>query len=76
MNKEDFDAALAALQAQLDAAERAFAGASASAQAAWAVKKDARRALIGRITYGKHRGWIERAKRAKREEPAVADAAD
>lgn len=76
MNKEDFEAALATLQAQYDAAERAVEDASLALSAAVLSARDARKALLRHVSYGKHMGWIERAKRAKREEPAVADAAE
>lgn len=80
MNKEDFDAALATLQAKYDAAERAVVEASRALSDTVDSARDARKALRGHVTYGKHMGWIERAKwvkRAKREEePAVADAAE
>lgn len=76
MNKEAFDAGLASLQAQLDAAERILNEANAALNEAEVAYRDARRALRGHVAYGKVRGWIERAKRAKREEPAAAEAAE
>lgn len=76
MNKEAFEAGLATLQAQLDAAERILNEANAALNEAARAYGEARRALRGHLSYGKARGWIERAKRAKREEPAVAEAAE
>ena len=76
MNKEAFDAALAALQAQLDTAERVLCDAKRALDDAIFSRRDAKRALTGHLTYGKHRGWIERQKRANREEPVVAEAAE
>lgn len=64
MNKDAFDAGLAALQAQLDAALRAVNDATKALSNAEIVYGEAKRALRGHIAYGKHRGWIERAKRA------------
>ena len=76
MNKEAFDAALSALQAQLDAAERVLDEAAKAYAEAQMGFRDAHRDLRRHVTYGKHMGWIERAKRAKREEPVVAEAAE
>lgn len=76
MNKEAFDAGLASLQAQLDAADRALADARATLDATQTAYRTAKADLSGHVAYGKARGWIERAKRAKREEPVVAEAAE
>lgn len=65
MNKDEFEATLATLQAQLDAADRALVEAKVELGYALSRQKDAQHDLRGHITYGKHRGWIERAKRAK-----------
>lgn len=63
MDKDNFDAVLAQLQAQLDAALRAVNDATKALNNAEIVYGEAKRALGGHIAYGKHRGWIERAKR-------------
>ena len=74
MNKEAFEAGLAALQAQLDAADRALADARAALDAAKATYSVAKADLAGHVAYGKARGWIERAKRAPK--PVAAEAAE
>lgn len=66
MDKDNFDAVLAQLQAQLDAAMRAVNDAGYALNNAEIVYGEAKRALRGHIAYGKHRGWIERAKRNER----------
>lgn len=76
MNKEAFDAGLAALQAQLDAADVALADAKAALDVANSKYRAAKADIACHVTYGKARGWIERVKRAKREEPAVAEAVE
>lgn len=63
MDKDNFDAVLAQLQAQLDAALRAVNDATKALNNAEIVYGEAERALRGHIAYGKHRGWIERKKR-------------
>lgn len=74
MNKDEFDAIQAALQAQLDAADLALVEAKVELAYAESRMKDARHEMRGHINYGKHRGWIARAKRAKKVE-AHADEA-
>ena len=74
MNKESFDANLASLQAQLDAADRASQEANDAARAARAAYIAAKRELRGHVSYGKHMGWVERTKRASK--PVLADAAE
>ena len=74
MNKEAFEAGLATLQAQLDAAERILNEANAALNEAVRAYGEARRALRGHLSYGKARGWIERAKRAPKS--VAADAAE
>lgn len=76
MNKEAFDAGLAALQAQLDAASRALDNAKAELERANEAYRTAMTDLAGHVAYGKARGWIERAKRAKRVPKPVAEAAE
>lgn len=63
MDKDNFDAVLAQLQAQLDAALRAVNDATKALNNAEIVYGEAERALRGHIAYGKYRGWIERKKR-------------
>lgn len=74
MNKNEFEATLATLQAQLDAADRVLMDAKTALSAATANRSLAAEDLRGHISYGKHRGWIERRKRAKKE--PVAEAAE
>lgn len=74
MNKEAFEAGLATLQAQLDAAERILNEARVALTEAVRAYGEARRALRGHLAYGKARGWIERAKRAPK--PVAAEAAE
>lgn len=71
MNKDDFEAMQATLQAQLDAADRLVTQAQLELEDAERSCKAARIALRGHITYGKHRGWIARDKRAKKEPVAA-----
>lgn len=58
MNKEAFEAGLATLQAQLDAADRALVDARATLDAAKATYRAAKADLAGHVAYGKYRGWI------------------
>ena len=77
MNKEAFEAGLATLQAQLDAAERILNEARVALTEAERAYGEARRALRGHLSYGKARGWIERAKWVKRApKPVAAEAAE
>jgi len=71
MNKDDFEAMLVTLQAQLDAADRVLVEAQAALDGAWLNRRNARLALRGHLSYGKHRGWVERDKRAKKEPVAA-----
>ena len=74
MDKDNFDAGLAQLQAQLDAALRAVNDATKALDNAEIVYGEAKRALSCHITYGKHRGWIERAKRGRSAAATVLEA--
>lgn len=73
MNKEAFEAGLATLQAQLDAAERILNEANAALNEAERAYGEARRALRGHLAYGKARGWVERAKRPGRQPAQAAE---
>lgn len=70
MNKNEFEATLATLQAQLDAADLVLMDAKTALGAAAANRFLAAEDLRGHITYGKCRGWIERRKRAPKAEAA------
>lgn len=72
MNIDEFNALLATLQAQLDAADRVFLNAHEALKEAERLRRQAVADVRSHITYGKHRGWIERNKR----EPKVAEAAE
>lgn len=79
MNIDEFNALLATLQAQLDAADRVFLNAHEALKEAERLRRQALADVRGHLTYGKHRGWVKRNKRAGRvagpvdEAPAAAE---
>lgn len=64
MNIDEFNALLATLRAQLDAADRVFLNAHGALKDAERLRRQALAEVRSHLTYGKYRGWVERNKRA------------
>ena len=64
MNIDEFNALLATLRAQLDAADRVFLNAHEAVKEAERLRRQALAEVRSHLTYGKYRGWVERNKRA------------
>lgn len=74
MNKDAFDAGImAALQAQLDVADRLLAEANDALVAAKAAYGRAKFGLKRHVAYGEAREWIERDKRRSRQSAQAAE---
>lgn len=72
MNIDEFNALLATLRAQLDAADRVFLNAHEAVKEAERLRRQALAEVRSHLAYGKYRGWVERNKRAG----MVAEAAE